>query len=125
MLKIITTLLMIFTLNGCQTKYEQKLICKQISLHQIPPTPLCDISFKYDRCRCRCFDYNSWDALSIKDCGRFQNKLNDVKTVNNVEVIDYELEYCDGIAGSFNNDQAVNVRPHVKALYRIKQNLCQ
>jgi len=128
-LKTMIVLWMIFTLSACQTTYEQRLICKQIVQHQIPPTRLCDISFKYDRCRCRCFDYNSWDALSLNQCPTLDKNIGAVKLItenkNKVEVIDFELEYCDGIGGSFNTDQVTNVRPNVKALYRIKENLCQ
>lgn len=125
MLKIIIALLMTFTLSSCRTTYEQKLVCSQIAKHQIPPTPLCDISFKFDRCRCRCFNYNSWSVAPLTKCERFRDLSGAMSLVDGEEVLDFELEYCDGIGGSFAQDQVNNIRSNVKALNLIKENLCQ
>lgn len=104
MFRIITILLMTFFLSGCRS-VERRLTCAQIEAHQIPHVEFCDISFKFNRCRCRMFDMNSWEPTT--------------------EPIDYELEYCEGVAGPHLADIARDVRPNVKALAQLKRNLCE
>lgn len=103
MLKNMIAALMIFSISSCRS-FERQLICGQIQEHQIKPHELCDISFQFNRCRCREFDFNTWEALS--------------------EPENRPLEYCEGIAGFHVKDIATDIRPNVKALDEIKNNLC-
>lgn len=67
---------------------------------------MCDLSLTFKRCRCRLFNVNSWSAVGVAK--------------------DYPLSYCDGIAGfKLDPDIALEIRPKVKAMYRLKENLCQ
>lgn len=96
-------LLMTFFLSGCRS-FERKIICAQIRNHQVPTIEMCDISFKFNRCRCRLFNMNDWTAET--------------------EPTDYPLEYCENIAGFFLEDIAKDVRPNVKALANLRENMC-
>ncbi len=116
MVKITILLLMTLTIS-CQTKYKQKLICAQISRHQIPPVAKCDISFRFNRCRCRCFDLNNWNTLSLNQCSQFR----DLEGTSH----NFPLEYCDGVDGFFLSEEASTIRPNVKALANVRDNLCQ
>lgn len=105
MAKITTLVLMIFFLSGCRS-LERKLICAQLEQHKIRPHELCDISFSpTPRCRCRQFDFNSWEAL-----GPAEN---------------FDLTYCQGVVGFRVSDVTSDIKPNIKALYKIKENLCQ
>jgi len=142
----ITLLSTIFFLNSCRS-FERQVICKEIDLYQIKPVPMCDISFQFNRCRCRCFDYNKWETLpDLKHCKNFEELvvkksgfLNNliVKTTRVVKIDengnvkesyqakDFPIEYCEGIAGPFLSDIATNVRPNIKALHEVKNKLCK
>ena len=112
----LTILLLMTLITSCQTKFSQKVICAQIRSHQIPPVPKCDVSFKFSRCRCRCFDYNTWETVPLNFCSRFADLTG--------SAANFDLSYCDGIDGSFLSDEASSIRPNVKALSNIKGNLC-
>jgi hypothetical protein len=93
-------LLMILT-TSCQTR----LVCKELKKNEIKPLEKCSISFKLQRCRCRMFDLNTWTTLG--------------------EATNHPLDYCDGISGYRITDEAEEIRPKVKAMSRLKENLCQ
>jgi hypothetical protein len=122
---------MIFFLSGCNT-IERKLLCQQIKDYTIKPIPMCDVSFQFARCRCRCFDYNNWEALPLNKCERFQEERpslisemdQETKKRNQVEVVDFNIGYCDGIGGFFAADAAQEVRPNIKALADVKKDYC-
>lgn len=81
------------------------MICAELKKQEIKAIEMCDVSFQFERCRCRLFDLNAWEALSEAD--------------------NRPIEYCEGIAGFKLEDIAVEVRPKIKAMYRLKENLCQ
>jgi hypothetical protein len=103
MFKITMMLLMTFFLSGCRS-VERRITCAQIKNHQVPQNMFCDVSFKFNRCRCRQFDMNEWEAVG--------------------DPIDYPIEECEGIAGYFLEDIARDVRPNVKALANLRRNMC-
>lgn len=101
MWKIITLLSMI-SLASCRTSF----VCSELKKQEINHVEMCDISLTFERCRCRLFDVNSWNAVSPAQ--------------------DYPLSYCDGIAGfKLDPDITLEIRPKVKAMHRLKENLCQ
>lgn len=102
-MRLITILLLTTFLGSCRS-VQTSVICSEIRNQEINPVELCDISFQFLRCRCRQFDMNSWASTS--------------------EAVDYPLEHCDGMAGFKLDDMALEIRPKVKALYRLKENLC-
>jgi hypothetical protein len=82
--------LSLFMTTGCEKCWKVK------------PHLSCDISFQFNRCRCRCLDLKSdLNTVDPKLCG--QNWKTDVK--------DFPLESCDGIAGFYLEDIAKNIRP--------------
>ena len=106
---------------------KQAIICAQIESAKIKPLMLFDTSFKYDRCRGRCFDFNSWNTLPIKSCiGKSEfltDKILDEKG-NEIEVINYPIEFCEGVAGFSYIDMASEIRPKIKKLDGIKKDYC-
>lgn len=140
MLKTITMLLMMFSLNACRS-FETKVVCEQIEQYKIEPIKACDISFQFNRCRCRCFDFNKWQALDAKMCPDFNNKVikqivrftddAGVITAKNIstkeerfQAVDFPIEHCEGLSGYNIKDAATKVRPNVKALNEVKEQLC-
>jgi hypothetical protein len=115
MLKSTIILLMILCLSGCRSVNTQ-IICAQLETHKINPIKSCDVSFKFNRCRCRCFDFNTWERLDWKKCGVEEEGS---------EPISYPIESCEGISGFFLDEAAVEIRPNIKAMSRLKDNLCQ
>lgn len=106
MLKSTTILLMLFLVaaNSC-TSVERSAICSEIHNQEIAPIEMCDINFKFARCRCRQFDINKWVELSKPE--------------------NHPLEYCDKISGFRLDAAAVEIGPKIKAMSRLKENLCQ
>lgn len=115
MLRTTMMLLTILCLSGCRS-VNTRLVCAQLETHKIKPVQACDVSFKFNRCRCRCFDFNSWEKLPWEKCGVQEEGSN---------AIDYELEKCEGISGFYLDVAAVDIRPNIKAMHRLKENLCQ
>lgn len=81
------------------------MICSELKKQEIKPLELCDISFKFNRCRCRSYDLNTHRELS--------------------EAVNHPIEYCDKIAGFAVEDFAVEIGPKIKAMSRLKGNLCE
>lgn len=130
MLKLTIMLLTILWVSGCRSM-NTSIVCSQLKEHEIPPIKSCDISMRLNRCRCRCFDYNSWNELPLKTCKEFRDvsreeirKVRRKKTGEFYEAVNYPADHCEGISGSFLDTLATEVRPRVKALHQIKENLC-
>lgn len=109
---IIMMLLMTF-LVGCKTK----IICRQIKSAIIRPLPLCDISFQFNRCRCSCFDINKFQSVNDNACTWPDG--------NEFKSGDYPIKTCEGVSGFFNEDWAIEVRPKIKKLARLKEDYCK
>lgn len=104
-------LLMIF-LASCKTR----IICSQIKSNTIKPIALCDLSLQFNRCRCRCFNPNTWSEVNDNLCSwKYEEPF---------KKGDYPIDYCEGIAGFFIEDIAREVKPKVKNLNRIKSDYC-
>lgn len=67
-------------------------------VHQIRPSVLCDISFEFKRCRCRLYDLENLKSLETPK--------------------DYPLNKCEGIAGFYSKDIAIEILPKIKAKKR-------
>lgn len=103
MKSLIILLLMTF-LAGCRS-VERRLVCSELKRQEFKPLELCDISFKFSRCRCRLYDLNTHNALS--------------------EAVNHPIEYCDKLSGFAVEDFAIEIGPKIKAMSRLKGNLCQ
>jgi len=97
---------------------KKKLVCNEIENNLIPPLILSDISFQFNRCRIRCFDFNEWKELDMKMCKGFE-QLTDEKS------IDLPIDACDGLAGFSNEDMALEIKPRIKRLNAIKNDVCE
>lgn len=126
-------LLTIF-LNSCKTK----IICAQIKSAEIKPLKLCDISFQFKRCRCRCFDINKWNTLPIKQCTELatyadenpqsftpENIDSSLDKISQSESVNLPIESCDAIGGFTLNDMAKEIMPNIKKLNAVKNDYCQ
>lgn len=116
--KLIMMLLMILCLSAKCTTVNTRIVCSQINRHQIVPVKSCDISFQFDRCRCRCFDFNSWERLDLSECKEFA-------PLTGNRSVDFPILECEGLSGFYLEDAAIKIRPQVKALHALKGNLCQ
>lgn len=65
----------------------------------------CQLSFKFNRCRCFDFDLNKWEMIG--------------------EAVNLPIEECEGIDGFYPEDEVLKIRPNIKAMSRLKENLCQ
>lgn len=97
---LMIALSMIF-LASCRTT----LVCNELRRQEIKDIEMCDINIKFDRCRCRMFDFNEWEATS--------------------EAVNHPLSYCDKLVGFNIEDIATEVKPKIKAMFRLRENMCQ
>jgi len=104
-------LLMIFITSSC--KISRKLVCKQIENSRMKPMIHRDLSIKFQRCRIRCFNFNTMKTIKDKHCG------DDFRSGN------YGMEMCHGLAGFLNDDWAIELKPKVKKLNNLHYNLCR
>ena len=120
-------LLLTISLSSCRTA----IVCSQINSAQIKPLKLCDASFQFNRCRCRCFDMNKWQTLPLNQCGMELN--HNEEGVNKIlgvteqlsDTVNYPLEACDGFVGFNADDMANEIRPKIKKLDAIKGDYCK
>jgi hypothetical protein len=99
---------MIFLISSCKTR----IVCSQIEAAKIAPLPLCDISFQFKRCACRCFDLNEFKTVDDMQCGGGFSSGN------------FSLETCEGLSGFFIEDMALEIKPKIKQLNMIKSDYC-
>lgn len=92
---------------------DVKLTCKQIRAAKIKSLPLCDVSFQYNRCRCRCFNLTEYKRVEDAQCGE------------DFESGDYDLEQCEGLAGFIAEEWPREVEPKIKKLQNLYGNLCR
>lgn len=113
MRKIVLIMMMLWTtfLTSCRTA----IVCEDIERAEMVPLNYCDISFKFNeaRCRCRCLDPNTYTTLPDLSCGE------DYQSGN------FELEACQGIAGFSLDDVALEVKPNISRLNKIKEHYCK
>lgn len=91
---------------------QTKLVCAQIEKATIENIPMCDISFKFNRCKCRCFNINKWKTVPDEACVNFASG-------------EYPLQHCDGVAGFLLSDISTEVRPKIKLLSNTKADYCK
>lgn len=109
--QIMILVLMIFIALSCNS-VKQRIICGEIEAANTRPKIFCDVSIQFQRCRCRCFDLESFSTVDDKLCG------DDFKSGNK------DIYFCEGIAGFFNKDWAVEVKPKLKRLEDLKGDYC-
>jgi hypothetical protein len=82
---------------------------------KIKPRVSCDVSFQFDRCRCRCLSLkNDLQTVDPKLCGL------DWKT----DVKDFPIQSCEGIAGFYVEDIAKHIRPEALETKQCYEDKC-
>lgn len=119
---------MIF-LASCTTscKLKKKLICAQVKQATVKPLPFYDVSFKFNRCRARCFSMGDWESKPISQCPSLagMNSIKIKEGKKKIEVIDFPIEYCEGISGPVVEDWAEEIKPKMRALIRMRGTYCE
>ena len=79
----------------------------------IRPQIMCDVSFQFDRCRCRCYDVMNIKTTEDKFCGETFQSGN------------YPIESCEGVSG-FKLEQWANpIIPFMKEGKRWINDRCE
>lgn len=68
---------------------------------KVKPRLSCDVSFQFNRCRCRCLDIQNIATVDPKECGLDWKQ----------DTMNFPIERCDGIAGFYLEDIAKHIRP--------------
>lgn len=103
-MRLIGIALLMILIPSC-TSVETRAVCSELKHQEIKPVEKCTISFKFQKCRCQMFNMNNWTSIGAAE--------------------DHPLEYCEDISGFRLTDTATEIRPKVKAMARLKDNLCQ
>ena len=122
-------------LSGCGSA-TRKIVCAQIADNEMKPLASGEISFQFNRCRARCLDPNTWEAMPLKSCSRDFPECSECE-VEIAEKPDRKCEpycedlarnyppvKCEGLAGFFVEDIATEIRPKMGALNNIKRDYC-
>ena len=75
-----------------------------LSCWKVKPKLSCDVSFKFDRCRCRCLDIYNQKTTDPKECD-----LDWAEDTRN-----FPLEQCEGIAGFYLEDITKEIIPQAR-----------
>lgn len=117
---MIMLLMMFLSLGASSCSTTRKIVCAQVADNQMKPLASGEVSFQFNRCRARCLDPNTWQALPLKNCkDEFPDAEDDEEIARN-----YPLAKCEGLAGFFVEDIATEIRPKVTALNQIKKDYC-
>jgi len=71
---------------------------------KVKPRVACDVSFQFDRCRCRCLDIQNIATTDPKACGLDWEE----------PVRDFPIMQCEGITGFYIEDIAKHIKPEAK-----------
>jgi len=133
--KLTVLALTTFLLGSCNTT----IVCREIRSAVPKAMPLCDVSFKFNECFCRCFNLSKFDTVTDKTCNIYP-KYVPTKTPNNFYSIAkkpsgfvylkftggaYPLNTCDKLSGFFVNQWAKEIAPKIKRLDRVKRDNCK
>ena len=73
---------------------------------------LCDTSFVYNRCRCRCYDTEKLATVDKKKCKKDWEEY--FGSVPDVHPENYDITYCDEVSG-FKTEQVLkDIIPSIK-----------
>lgn len=86
----------------CSSCVTKQLVCSRIPEFKL--VELCDISFKYNRCRCRMIDFQTQEAVT--------------------DAANYPIERCDGGIVYHVDDYAIEIQPKLIKLDDLHKELC-
>ena len=73
---------------------------------------LCDSSFSFERCRCRCYDTESLRITKKQNCKKDWDKY--FGGTPEVHPVNYDIMYCDEISGFKTEEVITDIIPDVK-----------
>jgi len=111
MIKMLMTMLLMIYTTSC-TSVNTNIVCSQLRKSDIKAMPWHDISIKFDRCRVRCLDIDSFKQVPDGECG------DDFRSGN------FPLEKCEGVAGFKQVNWAREAKPKIKKRRNLYGNLC-
>lgn len=125
-MQILTTLLLTIFLVSCAScnQVERKLVCKGVESARFSIKPKYDISFKFNRCRVRCFDESRWLVVSVALCPSIPVDFYGLEKDAEGEAVNLPLEDCENVAGFKLEDVALDIKPKILKLNAIKEDQC-
>ncbi len=126
-MRILTILLSTIFLASCAScnQVERKLVCKSVESARFTLKPKYDISFKFNRCRVRCFDESRWLVVPVSNCPSIPVELYGLEKDSQGEVVNLPLEECEDVAGFKLEDVALDIKPKILKLNAIKEDQCR
>jgi len=123
-----TVMLMIFLVSCTSCKFRSKVICAQVRQATVKPLPFYDLSFKFNRCRARCFSMGDWENRPIDECPDLRGMNSFVTKTSSgkeVEVVDLPIDYCEGVSGPIAEDWGREIKPKMRSLIRMRETYCK
>ena len=108
----IMMVLMTFLISCC---VNQKTICEQIKKERFTPAPYCQINFEYNKCQCRCYDYNEHKSLAWRECNI---------DIDGKAPTYHEIGFCHELVGHF-PEAIADIKAKSKRLNNLWINLCK
>lgn len=130
-MKILITAMLMTSLVSCATgckRVKQALVCAQVKQAIIKPLPFYDVSFKFDRCRARCFSMGNWENRPVDQCSELKGMNYETVTTESgkrVQVVDFPIEHCEGVSGPVAEDWAREIKPKMRSLVRMRGTYCE
>ena len=124
---IVMSMIFLVSCASCK-RVKQALVCAQVKQAIIKPLPFYDVSFKFNRCRARCFDMGNWENVPANACPELagmNSKMIETKSGKKVEVVDFPIKHCEGVAGPRAEDWAEEVKPKMRSLIRMRGTYCE
>ena len=90
------------------------LISTTCQAPRIKPQIVCDYSYQFDRCRCRCYDNMKLKRVPPIECNQFFDE----------EEWEISLHECDGLTGWFIDDVNIEVLPWAKKTRQYYKDKC-
>ena len=120
---IVMSMIFLVSCSSCK-RAQQRLVCAQVKQAIVKPLPFYDVSFKFNRCRARCFDISNWQDAPANSCPELAG-MNITKDAKGREVVDFPIEHCEGVAGPVAEDWAREVKPKMRHLIRMRGTYCE
>ena len=126
-MKMIIILVLVIFSTSCKTDK----ICKQIKRNKINDLAICGISFQFDRCLCHCFNLTNFERSKLSSCDEFKEdqELDSIYATlyadkKGRKFYKFPINKCEGISGFLNGKWALEVRPKIKSLKILREDIC-
>lgn len=103
-MKMVTMMLLMISLVACRS-FERALVCNEVEENKLGELLMCHYSVKFDKCKCKMMDLDNFAEIT--------------------NLVEYPLDYCDGLAGFKVDTWSEEIGPKLKALSRLKEERCK